>query len=115
MNAGVYDLDIERGATFLRSFYWQSEGVAVNLTGYTAKMQVRETAASESVLFEASTANGKIALNVDAGQIDLTITATETAAFEWRTGKYDLELTSPSGIVTRLLRGNVQVSQEVTK
>jgi hypothetical protein len=115
MSAGMYDLDIEQGATFLRSFYWKTDGAIVNLTGYSAKLQMRETAASEDVLFEASTANGKLEIDGDDGQIDLTITAAETEAFEWRTAKYDLELTSPSGTLTRLLRGNVQVSQEVTK
>jgi hypothetical protein len=115
MSAATLDLIIEQGATYVREFRWLTDGVPVNLTGYTAKMQVRETAASADVLLEASTANGKIAIAADAGRVTITLSATETAALEWRSGKYDLELTSPSGTVYRLLKGYVEVSQEVTK
>ena len=42
--AAVYDITIEQGATFRLSLVWKdSSNVPVNLTGYTARMQVRRS------------------------------------------------------------------------
>jgi hypothetical protein len=78
-------------------------------------MQVRKTAAAEDVLFEASTANGKLLIAGDLGEVTLTITPNESTGFDWTYGKYDLEITTAAGTVYRLLRGNVSVSAEVTQ
>ena len=44
MAAAQYDILIEQGATFSRTFVWKdSSEVAVDLTGYTARMQIRKT------------------------------------------------------------------------
>jgi hypothetical protein len=45
--------------------------VAINLTGYTARMQVRSTLESAEALIELTTANGRIALGGSAGTITL--------------------------------------------
>ena len=42
MAAGIYDIIIEQGATFTLSATWKdSAGAAINLTSYSARMQVR--------------------------------------------------------------------------
>lgn len=116
MAAAQYDFEIEQGATLLKPIVWRdSAGVAVNLTGYTAKMQVRKSASSDEVLLEMSTVNGKIQLTPATGAVTLVFSAATTAAFDWRRGKYDLELTSADGIVTRLIEGEITVSREITR
>jgi hypothetical protein len=55
-----------------------------------------------------------IVLNTALHTITLTISATDTAAFAWKKGVYDLELVSASGVVTALLTGSVTVTKEVT-
>jgi len=85
------------------------------LTGYTADMQIRQTITSSTILYEASTGNGAIVMGGTAGTITLTIPAATTAAFTWNRGVYDLNLTSPGGVVTRLLQGYAIVSPEVTR
>ena len=117
----TYDLCIEQGATFTRVFTWStlpatgapagSEPTPVNLTGYTAKMQIRAFALSTTVLFDASS---DIILGGSAGTISLAIPASVTEGFTWWSGVYDLLLTDPSGNVTRLLSGSVSVSPGVT-
>ena len=116
MSAGTYDFQIEQGATLTKQFVWKDgSGNLINLTGYTAKMQVRRNPASDEVLLEASTTNGRIALGGSAGTITLTLSATVTAAITWSRGKYDLELTARNGVVTRLLEGEITVSKEITR
>lgn len=115
MAATTYDLLIEQGATFSQVITYKESGVAVNLTGYTARMQVRSTLESAEALIELTTANGRIALGGAAGTITLTISATDTAALTAGRGVYDLELVSGSGIVTRLLQGVATISRNVTR
>ena len=115
MAATTYDILIEQGATYSQVITYKESGVAVNLTGYTARMQVRSTLESASTIVELTTANGRIALGGAAGTITLTISATDTAALTAGRGVYDLELVSGSGIVTRLLQGVATISRNVTR
>ena len=73
MPAGTLDLLIEKGATFRHALLVRSgEGAsapAANLTGYTARMQIRLTAdAADPPLLELTTANGRIAIDGAAGR-----------------------------------------------
>lgn len=116
MSSSRHNFTIEQGATLMKPFIWKdSDGVPVDLTGYTAKMQVRQSPQSGTVLLELSTSNGRITLGGAAGTITLALTAAITAAIAWRRGVYDIELTSGDGTVTRLLEGEIQVSKEVTR
>ena len=115
MSATTYDILIEQGATYSQVVTYKESGVAVNLTGYTARMQVRSTLESATSVVELTTANSRIALGGSAGTITLTISATDTAALTAGRGVYDLELVSGSGIVTRLLQGVATISRNVTR
>ena len=116
MSAANYDFEIEQGTTLLKPIVWKdSSGTPVNLTGYTAKMQVRKSASSDEVLLELSNTNGRITLGTSNGTITLVFSPATTSAITWSRGKYDLELTSGSGVVTRLLEGEITVSKEITK
>lgn len=116
MAAAQYDFQIEQGATLLKPVVWKDgAGAAVNLTGYTAKMQVRQSASAADVLLELSTTNGNLVLTPLTGTVTMVFSATTTAAITWRRGKYDLELTSSDGTVTRLIEGEITVSREITR
>jgi hypothetical protein len=113
---GTYDFTIYQGATFLRVLTWKDEANAlVNLTGYTARMQIRSNKDSADPTVTLTTENGGIALGGAAGTITLTITATDSAAITESEGVYDLELVSSGGVVTRLLQGAVEINKEVTR
>jgi hypothetical protein len=116
MAAASYDFEIEQGATLNKSFVWKSsDGIAIPLTSYTARMQIRASVSSPNILLELSTSNGLISISSSEGKITLIVGPTVTSIITWRRGKYDLELTSPTGVVTRLLYGDITVSQEVTR
>tara|TARA_R110002167_G_scaffold316299_1_gene521862 strand:- start:1927 stop:2295 length:369 start_codon:yes stop_codon:yes gene_type:complete len=121
MAAGIYNFTIEQGTTFTREFkYKNSEGVAVPLTTYAVRMQIRKTIGSSSPelsLTETATDGGSI-LAVGSGDnsnvITLTISAADTAAMTFDTAVYDLEI-ELLGVVTRLLQGKIKLSKEVTR
>lgn len=114
--AGNVELVIQQGTDFSHVVSVKnSDGTVFPLTGYTAKMQVRPYASSASVLVELSTSNGKISVDGTAGQLTLTLTNVDTSAYTWRSGVYDLEITSSGNVVTRIMEGNITLSPEVTR
>jgi hypothetical protein len=116
MTAGNYDFSIEQGASFSRVLTWKDAAeTPINLTNYTARMQLREALDASAVLLSLTTENGRIALGGALGTIALSISAVDTAALSKELMKYDLELVSAGGVVTRLLQGNVTLNKEVTR
>jgi hypothetical protein len=116
MGAARRNITIEKGATYRLPLIWQdSNSVPVDLTGYTARMQVRKTFASEEKLLDLTTENGAIVLGGALGTITITASATATSNIDAKTGVYDVELQSSSGIVTRLIEGDVTIKPEVTR
>lgn len=110
-----YDITIEQGATFELSVEWKdSAGAAVNLTGYTAAMQVRRTYGGPTIL---SLATGGSGITIDAalGKLSIAIARSTTQALAAPLqGVYDLEVTN-GGTTYRLLEGSVLVTPEVTR
>lgn len=116
MPASSYDVYIEQGATFNLALVWRDNANAlVNLTGYTARMQVRKRITDAVPLLDLNTTNGKITLGGTAGTIAITANAAQTAALTDKQGVYDLELVAADGTVVRLLQGDVTISPEVTR
>jgi hypothetical protein len=114
MAAVTHDFLIEQGATKTLRFIWKdSEGVPVDLTSYTARMQLRRTVSSDTVVAELTTENGGIVLGGTDGTVDVEFSAELTAGLS-KDGVYDLELES-AGVVTRLVQGNFTLSREVTR
>lgn len=109
-------ITIEQGSTFSLSINYQdSGGSTIDLSSYSARMQAREEAGSTSTIFSISSAS-EITLGASDPNLLVTLTATTTAALAapWR-GIYDLEIESPSGVVTKLLKGVLLVESEVTR
>lgn len=125
MSAGVYNIVADQGATFAQTLTWKdAEGAAINLTGYTARMQVRDKYSSAAAALSLTTENGRIALGGAAGTIDLLVAAADMAALEVpnvpgtppsKAFVYDLEMIAASGRVTKLLLGTFTVRREVTR
>jgi len=117
--AAKLNLKINQGETYRHKLYLSDPSdVPINLTGYTARMHIRENIKSEVVLLELTTENGGIILSdLLGGELSLYISSTGTSAITWAQGVYDLEVIAPGidGDVTRLIEGNVAVSKEVTR
>lgn len=84
----------------------------VDLSGYTARMSIKDKVGGTELL-ALTTANSRITLDTVAKKINLLISATDTAALTWSRGVYELEMESPTGVVTTLLSGSVSVTKEI--
>jgi hypothetical protein len=111
----AYKVEARQGATFRRVFTWTIEGTPVNLSGSTARMEVRRKASDSTVVLNATS---YITLGGAAGTIDLNIPASVLAGIPARSGSsfyvYDLEIVTGS-VVTTLLAGRFYVAPEVTR
>lgn len=113
---GKLNLVAYQGASWDYTLTWLAGGTPVNLTSYTARMQVRETYDSTSTILSLTSGTG-ITLGGTAGTIYLEASATTTAGFDGTPNKqyiYDLELEN-AGVVTRLVEGTFTVNPEVTR
>jgi len=112
INPGTYNITAYQGADFDRTFTITQGGTALNLTGYTSAMQVREAADSTAYLISLTNGTG-ITLGGTAGTIAVAITAAQSSAIPAGSYAYDLEIAS--GQVTRLLQGAFNVVGNVTR
>ena len=135
MAAGKYSFVVERGATTdFEIVYKDSSGTLVDLTGYSASMQIKDARPGETATTLASLSSSlapgtnysktvfgsflslsgsNLTNPLSSGSIGVYIGYGVTDNFTFSKGVYDIELTSGS-IRTRLLEGNVTVTQQVT-
>jgi hypothetical protein len=108
-----YNFICSQGSTFSKQITWTIDNVPVNLTSYTARMQVRQKHSSKNTNVDINTENGGISLD-DKGNINLFISASETENIYAKEYVYDLELVIGSE-VTRIIEGKFIVTPEVTR
>ena len=115
MSAGVYKIWCEQGATFNLFFTWKStSGTPIDLSGMTARMQVRKTKSDPDLIASFTTANGRITLGGVAGTVTVIMSAADTAVLTPGVYAYDLEIVNGPE-VTRVIEGSFTVDGEVTK
>lgn len=86
----------------------------VPLAGYSARMQIRSKLASTDIIDELTTVNGRIILDTTASTITLTIPASVTAAYTFKTAVYSLELINGAEVIP-FIYGNITLDFEVTR
>jgi hypothetical protein len=114
MTPGKYNMICPQGATFSKQLTYTIDSVPVDLTTYTARMQVREKYASKTAIVTLTTENEGISLGGDNGTIDLYISDESTAVFAPKDYVYDLELIVSTNVY-RLIEGKFIVTPEVTR
>tara|TARA_R110000822_G_scaffold86391_5_gene201428 strand:- start:1014 stop:1349 length:336 start_codon:yes stop_codon:yes gene_type:complete len=111
MTAIQLNLYVEAGATYSRSLvYTNDNGSVFDLTGYTAELQVRESASSPTAKLTVFPT-----IEVDTGTIAWEFTAVQTASLANELYVYAMELYGPDDLVIRLIQGAVTVSPEVVR
>ena len=105
------NIEVEKGSTFSHTLTWKSgvpgSETPVNLTGATARLQIKSLKRNSTVMYEANTAGGQISLGDLTGTVMITIPASESAAWRFKEAKYSLEIYFPSGEERRFLRGMI--------
>lgn len=113
MNPGRYNIIARQGATFTLTFTIATDGTLWDLTGYTARMQVRPFTESSTVLLSLTNGSG-ITLGGAAGSVAVAISATTLAGLPAGTHVYDLELVEGANVYP-VLSGKFAVRAEVTR
>ena len=112
----VVNLEMRQGNTWTKQLVWKTTAnVPINLTGYSARMQIRRGIKNPEFLAELTTVNNKIVLGGSLGTITLKLAASETSLLPAKECVYDLELQSPDGTVVTLVEGSVSISPEITR
>lgn len=123
MAAGKYSFIIEQGSTTNFSIvYKDSNGNAIDLQNYNAKMQIRPYVGSPDVIVTLSSSlnadgTGLNMTNAVSGTIGIYIASCTSSQFTFNEAVYDLDIISGSDcpIVNRILEGKVKLSKEVTE
>jgi hypothetical protein len=118
MSAERQDLLIEQGATYstvltVRDYI----GDLVNLSNFSAVMQIRERLEDDNVLASSSLVPATITLVLsELGTITVGILASVTAYFNFAVALYDIKLTNIiTGEVLRVFEGEVKLSKAVSR
>lgn len=121
-----YTFIIEQGSTTnFEVRYLDDSSNPINLSGYQARMQLRPSVESETILLSLSSSlqpdgtglnmSGSTgALPLSSGSIGVYISAATSSALTFSEAVYDLEISNAT-TVTRLLQGKIKLSREVTR
>lgn len=120
MTAATVNFVLYPHATFTETVTLRnSDGTVMNLTGYSARAQVRREIDDTDAVFDLSSTNGKIVLGGAAGTVQFLLANTETdnPEVDWdgEYWVYDMLLTAPSGIVERMIQGAISAIPGVTR
>lgn len=99
-------------------FTWPVTGIGTNepydLTGWTAKMQIRNRPLPNGTLRATFTTDDALSTDVDG--VTLTLEETDTAGWSWPQGVYDIHLWNPANEGPFfLVGGQVQLVAAVTE
>lgn len=112
--ASVYDIELDQGSDAVIPFeMYDANDTPLDLSGYTARMQIRPSVGSATINDELTTENGRLVIT--GGTITATWPNAVTTAMRYGDSVYDIEIVSASGEVTRILEGAFILHQEVTR
>lgn len=118
MQPAHIDLDVYKGSTFVKIIQWKTgtTPVAVNLTGCTARMQIRKAVNDSAVMDTLSTENAKIVIHEPLnGRFKIVIPAEVSSLYAFTSAVYDLEIVFTDSTVVRVIEGCVRSVPEVTR
>jgi hypothetical protein len=112
-NSAEYNINLDQGASWSKTlFLKKADGFPKDLTGYTAKAQIRYRVEDEDIVAEITTLFVPPRKN---GELILSLTHEETSEFEFFSAVWDLFITSPDGTKSKLLKGCVLNNLAVTR
>lgn len=118
MQPAHIDLEVYKGSTFVKIIQWKTgtPAVAVNLTGCTARMQIRKSVNDTAVLDTLTTENSRLHIyEPTSGRFKIIIPAIISSAYSFTSAVYDLEIVFADGTVNRVIEGCLLAVPEVTR
>ena len=107
----IANIFIDQGTDFaIQVDLTDTVGDVLNLTGFTATAQLRKTYDSTT-----KTDFTAIIANATTGRLQISLTPVQTGALSAGRYVYDVEITDSSGIITRVVEGQVEITPGVTR
>lgn len=109
--AQISNIYIDQGCDFSITIdVTDAAGNVLDMTDYTASAQIRKTYSSSLV-----TATFSTAINEVGGQVNVSLTSTQTSAIESGRYVYDVNITDASGSTSRVVEGQAIITPGVTR
>lgn len=130
LRAPSVTVKFDKGKTFAPVFYYLAPDYSViNIAGWAARMQARSTINAATVLtgFDLTTENGGLTIVtgdcspedginvIGAYGVRVSVSAVITAAIDWVSATFDIELIAPSGAVYPFIKGTLVPDNETTR
>ena len=116
MGLRIEQLDVPAWGRLERTWLLTVDGNPLDLTGWSAKMQIRSKKAAVDPLADFSTdPGGHMSIIGPAGAVLLDVPSSVTQAFDFTNGVWDMYVIDPTGDRRRVVEGNVVVSATVTR
>jgi len=113
--AGQKNFEVDQNATF--SFiveYKDNNGLPIDLTGASAKLQVRDTKGGSKLAFTLTSPAGGITITPLLGKLNIKMTPTQTSKLFYPKSSYDIMVTDSNSNKIKLLEGFITLSRSVT-
>jgi len=110
MKPATHNLTIYRDRDFSQTFYLKNLGVAMDLTGYTGKAEIRENKDDANLIVAF-----QVTIDPLIGSIVISLTDTQTILLPVGDMAWDLVLTDPHGARQNYLEGQVKILGTVTR
>jgi len=113
--AGQKNFEVDQNATF--SFvveYKDDNGNAIDLTGASAKMQVRDVKGGTKLAVTLTSPSGGIVINGTLGKVTVTLTPTQTNKLFYPKSVYDIMIVDSNANKIKLLEGFLTLNRSVT-
>lgn len=111
--AAYVELFMDQGANFnnIITLTDDTSNTAINITGYTVRSQMRRS-------YYSVNASANIVCTItdgSAGQVTMTLGASNTSNLTPNRYLFDMETETPSGVVSRVLEGIITVTPGITR
>ncbi len=109
-----FEVDQNATFTFQIEYTEDDELTPIDLTGSSAKLQVRDTQGGSKLAFTLTSPAGGIVIDGPAGTLDIKMTPTQTNKLFYPKSAYDIMVIDTNGNKIKLLEGFLTLNRSVT-
>jgi hypothetical protein len=113
--AGQKNFEVDQNATFSFIVEYKDENDnAIDLSGASAKMQVRDTKGGTKLAVTLTSPSGGITIDGPNGKLTVKMTPTQTSKIFYPKSSYDVMVVDSNGNKIKLLEGFMTLNRSVT-
>lgn len=113
--AGQKNFEVDQNTTFTFTIeYKDNQDNPIDITGSSAKLQVRDTKGGSKLAFTLTSPSGGITIDGPNGKLTVKMTPTQTNKLFYPKSSYDLMLVDSNSNKIKLIEGFLTLSRSVT-